>query len=347
MVSRILLSISFILLSSHFVSANPSDSTRDRFIKRFPDHFFIWPVVKQRSTSFDIENLPHKSEKLSYKPNGSVGLGWGMYLFEIGFELTFSIQPKTSSQYLYGHSKVKDLQANILGKHWGLDVFTQNYDGFYRTDKNAPVPVNTPYPQRPDISTWNTGVNGIYLFNKNKYSIRAAYNFAERQIRSGGSFLMSGTLNTFSLRADSAIYGAHYESTFGASTDFKKMDYTTFSIAPGYAHTFVFKNIFFNASLSVGPANHWVYFQSATATKHETTLNSFVDLRLALGYNSNRFFSGVSFVTQARNMKMEQVQFSSSNSTFKFVIGYRFKEFGILKKRVSDLLPARKKEARN
>ncbi len=324
-----------------------SDSTRERYIKRFPDHFFIWPVLKQRSTSLEIENLPSKSQKLSYKPNGNVGLGFGMYLFEIGFELTFSVSPNSSKEYIYGHSRVKDLQANILGKHWGLDVFTQNYNGFYRTDKNVSVPPNTPYPQRPDMSTWNTGVNGIYVFNKNKYSLRAAYNFGERQIRSGGSFLMTGTLNTFSFRADSAVYGKHYESIFGAPTDFKKMDYTTFSIAPGYAHTFVYRSIFLNASLSIGPSNDWVYYQSATSTKRETSLNSFIDFRVALGYNSTRFFSGVSYISQSRNIKMEQMQVTSSNSIFKFVVGYRFKEFGILKKKVSDLFPGKNKAARD
>lgn len=323
----------------HSIFAAPSDSTRERYIKRFPDYFFIWPVIKQRSSSFDIENLPNKTEKLSYKPNGNYGLGWGMYIFEIGFEVTFSIQPKQSTQYLYGHSRVSDLQANILGKNWGLDLFAQNYNGFYRTDKNIAVPPNTPYPQRPDISTWNTGLNGIYLFNKDKYSIRAAYNFSERQIKSGGSFLLSGTLNTFSLRADSAVYGAKYEAKFGTLADFSKLDYTTFSVAPGYARTFVLKNFFVNGSLSFGPANHWVHYTSAAGSRNEITLNSFVDFRMSIGYNSDRFFGGISFITQARNIKMDQVQFTSANSIFKMVIGYRFHEFGILKKKAWDFIP--------
>jgi len=342
MIKKLLLFVAATFLFQ-FSFAAPSDSTRERYIKRFPEYFFIWPVVKQRSTSFDIENLS-RTERLSFKPNGNYGLGWGMYIFEIGFEVTFSVQPKQSTQYLYGHSRVSDLQANILGKNWGLDVFTQNYNGFFSSDKNIAVPANTPYPQRPDISTWNTGVNGIYLFNKNRYSIRAAYNFSEKQLRSGGSFLLSRTLNTFSLRADSAVYGPKYEGKFGAATDFSKLDYTTFSVAPGYAYTVVMKNFFVNGSLSIGPANHWVHYESALGPKNEITLNSFVDFRVSIGYNSNRSFSGISFVTQARNIKMEQVQFISANSTFKMVVGYRFKEFGILKKSVGDFIPIGKKK---
>lgn len=154
---------------------------------------------------------------------------------------------------------------------------------------------------------------------------------------------MTGTLNTFSLRADSAIYGKPYESVFGASTDFKKLDFTTFSIAPGYAHTFTYMGLFLNGSLSIGPSNDWVYYQSATATKRQTSLNTFIDFRVSLGYNGNRFFTGVSYITQSRNIKIEQMQVTSANSIFKFVVGYRFKEFGILKKKVSDLFPGKGK----
>src|SRR5712671_2796795 len=94
------------------VAQSPSDSIRSRNIQRFPNYFFLWPVVKQRSTSFDVKNP--SNQKLTYKPNGNYGLGFGMYIFEIGFEVTFSVAPKPSSQAIYGHSKVSDLQVNIL-----------------------------------------------------------------------------------------------------------------------------------------------------------------------------------------------------------------------------------------
>jgi hypothetical protein len=337
----IALAFAFSIVLETSFAQNSSDSIRSRYIERFPNYFFLWPVIKQRSTSFDVKNQT-TGQRLTYKPNGDYGLGFGMYIFEMGFELTFSVAPKPSSQAIYGHSKVSDLQLNVLGKGFGLDLFTQHYSGFYRTDSNNPVPPGMPYPDRPDISVWNTGINGIYIFNKNKYSLRAAYNFSERQLKSGGSFILSGTVNTFSLRADSAVYGGNYLPAFGTTGDFQKLDYTTLSVAPGYAHTLVAGNFFINGSLSIGPANHWITYQSSTGTKSESKLNSFADFRLAFGYNSDRFFTGMSFILQARNIKYEQLEFTSSNSTFKMVIGYRFKEIGILKWRVWDLLPSKK-----
>src|SRR5215831_17117969 len=108
------------LLTSLFIfnasfAQNSSDTIRSHYIQRFPDYFFLWPVVKQRSTSFDVKNQA-TGQKLTYKPNGDYGLGFGMYIFEMGFEVTFSIAPKPSSQAIYGHSKTSDLQLNVLGK---------------------------------------------------------------------------------------------------------------------------------------------------------------------------------------------------------------------------------------
>jgi hypothetical protein len=334
--------VAWLVVSPFFLQAQSSGSVRSKYIKDFPDDFFIWPLVKQRTTSFDIALQKDRGQKLTYRPNNDYGLGVGIYAFGIGAEVTFAIQPKQSSQDIYGHSSASDLQLNLISKRWGMDIFTQHYAGFYVSEPNKSIPSGMPFPQRPDISTWNTGLNGIYVFNKNKYSLKSDYNFSEKQLKSGGSFILSGTLNTFSLRADSAVYGLTYENVFGPTSAFQKLDYTTLSIAPGYGHTFAIKNFFFNASLSIGPANHWVSYQSHGVNYNSTTLNSFLDARLALGYNGDKFFTGITFISQARNMKFQQVEFTSSNSTFKFLVGFRFREKGILKKNVWDLLPGKK-----
>jgi hypothetical protein len=60
-------------------------------------------------------------------------------------------------------------------------------------------------------------------------------------------------------------------------------------------------------------------------------------MRLGLGYSNDRFFGGINFVMQSRAVRFEDVQVSSSTSTFRFLIGYRFREFGVLKKSIWDL----------
>jgi hypothetical protein len=313
------------------------DSIRNLHIERFPDHFFIWPLIKQRTNQFEIQQIKNSGNKLSYKPNNSVGLGFGIYVFEIGAEITFAVPVNAERESQFGKTNATDVQLNLLGKNWGLDLFYQNYKGFYLNDPNGTILPGAPYPQRPDLRTNNLGINGIYVFNK-QFSLRSAYNFSERQRRSAGSFLLTGTLNFFDVQGDSALYSKKYEPVFGAGTAFSQMDMNTFSVSPGYSYTLVVKNFFANASLSLGPAYHWVDYQVGGQSLSASSLNSFFDIRAGIGYNGKRFFCGVNLVNQTRTVKFDSIALANSSTTFKLLFGYRFKEFGILKKKASDLL---------
>ncbi|MEJ0055641.1 MAG: DUF4421 family protein [Bacteroidota bacterium] len=75
-----------------------------------------------------------------------------------------------------------------------------------------------------------------------------------------------------------------------------------------------------------------------------TEVNTFVDFRFGIGYNGERFFSGLSYVAQSRNVQFEEARITSTSSTVKLLVGYRFKEFGILKARAFDLVPVGRKK---
>jgi hypothetical protein len=316
------------------------DSVRAYYVKSFPDHFFLYPVLKQRSLSFQLEKRGTNGELVTYKPNTSYSFGVGTYLFELGFELTFAIPLDQKELEIYGQSKARDLQLNVLGKQFGVDAFYQKYNGFYVTDSKVTIPADVAYPQRPDVSSKNTGITGNYVFNNKRFSFRSAYNFAERQVFSKGSFLLFTSISSFKLSADSSIINKSQRSIFSDELTFTKLKYATFGIAPGYTYSIVFKNFFLNGTLSVGPAHHWITYRLEGGNdQHETAINSFVAVRLALGYNGERFFGGISFLSQGSNVKFKETTFSNNNGAFKILVGYRFREFGILSKRVWDLIP--------
>jgi hypothetical protein len=316
------------------------DSVRRYYIKQFPEYFFVYPVLKQRSLHFELARK-NRSSVLTYKPNNTYNLGLGVYLFELGLEFSFAIPLQEKSLARFGESKARDIQLNILSKRWGVDVFNQRYSGFYIVDNENEPLANEPFPQRPDISTRNFGFTGHYVFNNQKFSFRSAYNFAERQLYSRGSFLLFGTLNTFRVAADSSIVNESREPSFGDHVDFTRLRYTTFSIAPGYTFNLTYNNFFINTTLALGPAHHWINYelQGSPASYHDTAINSFVGGRVAIGYNGYRIFGGISFISQGSTIKFDGVNFSNNNGVFKILVGYRFKEFGILKKRVWDMVP--------
>ena len=337
-----LLPVVFLFLSVGFLNAQSTDSVHNQYIKSYPDKFFLWPVLKQRTLTFELQDPKQLGNTVRFRPNNSYGLGIGMYVFDLGLELVLAIPVDDKKENAFGKTSAQDLQLNIISRKWGGDIFYQHYRGFYLSNPDRPLGPDGVYPQRPDIETRNIGLSAFYVFNSSKFSLRSAFTFADRQLRSAGSFLISTGFNSFSLKADSAILNKHYASRIGMSNPFISLDNQTFSIAPGYSYNFIIrKNFFFSTSLVLGPAIQWLKYEDVAGLNHShNTVNTFADIRLALGYSNDRFFTGVTFMNQSRTTQFEDVQFQNSNSTFRLLFGWRFQESGVLKKSVWSLLPS-------
>lgn len=316
------------------------DSIRSKFVRGYPDHFFIWPLIKKRSLEVETRSLRDPKHRIFLKPNNSVSMGLGFYIFEVAFELTFAVPIDEQSQFRYGKTDASDFQLNALGKYWGFDVYRQKYEGFYLTDSFDPVPQNAPFPQRTDIVTRNFGFAGIYTFNRDKFSLRSSFNFAEQQLFSRGSWLVTGTLNSFRIDGDSVILSIANRDQFSENADFSSLRYTTLGVAPGYSHNLIYKNFFLNLTLGLGPAHNWTYLRKDDGTeKYNVSINSISVVRFGIGYNDDQFFAGIGFVSQSRSVKIEDLRISNSTNMVKILVGFRFKETGFLKKRAVDFIP--------
>lgn len=315
------------------------DSVRAINIQSFPDHFFFWPVFKQRSLEFRIDEVPASKNHLIYRPNRPYSLGMGVYMFDVVLELTGSLPASASSEEIYGESRARDLQVNMFGKKWGIDVYRQKYEGFYIVDSENPVPPGNAFPQRPDIYTRNLYGTVSYTFNNKKFSLRSSYNFTERQLRSSGSFLLFGTANGFKARGDSAILGPQYQSRFGPESKIIEIRSTHIGAAPGYTYSLIHHSGFFiNGLLALGPAGNWIHYETEDGLDvKDVRFTSFYVARIAMGYNGQKFFAGVSYSSQSNNARFESVRLRSSTNALKILFGFRIREFGILKRRVADL----------
>jgi hypothetical protein len=297
-------------------------------------------VIKQRSLSFDLENPKQVGNTLRFKPNNAYGFGLGMYVFDLGFELVFAMPVDEEKNSAFGTTRATDLQLNILSRQWGGDIFYQNYKGFYLSNPDSPIPAGGQYPQRPDVSTENIGVSCLYVLRPNKFSLRSSFTFADRQLKSSGSLVFSATYNRFHLWADSVILNQHYATRIGLVSPFTSLNYQTLGIAPGYSYNFIFRRMFLNLSLGIGPAVQWLHYQDQSDQPHSITkVNSYLVGRVALGYSSDRFFCAFTFADQQRTVEFDNIAFRNTSSTARILFGFRFKEVGLLQKSVWSLLP--------
>ncbi len=320
------------------VTVPSGDGTlRSAYIRGYPDQFFIWPVLKQRRLDFELKKTDDKRE-LSYNSNKPFSVGLGMYIFELAVEIAFAVPFNEQNKRIYGESEARDLQLNVLGRRWGVDLYHQRYRGFYLEDSGIDIPANDPYPQRPDIRTRNVGATVSHIFNRNKFSFRSPYNFSERQLKSGGSFVAFASLRNFKVTGDSAFVDDEYADIFADVAGIRKLSVTLMGVAPGYTYNLIYRGFFLNGTLAIGPGYNWITFERDNGLMaHRNDISAMIVARVALGYNGDKIFGGMSFSNQGGTTRFDDVEMTNSNSTFKILIGYRFNEWGILKKRVWDL----------
>jgi hypothetical protein len=336
--------ITLLLCTSFFILNNvcqgqETDSTENKYVKSFHDYFFVGPVITNRELNFNLISLQNPKGNLSFKPNNSYSVGLNVNVFDLNLEASFSVPVDIKSISRYGQSEVRDIQLGALTRKFILETYWQKYSGFYYSYPSLSILPTQAFPQRPDIDTRNFGGSFTYVFNNKNFSMRSAYTFNDRQLKSKGSPIFGFAFSSFDIRADSALISSTLRPA-SLESEVDAARFTSVGLAPGYSYNLVYGKFFLNLTLSLGPAHYWIqYHSSELSTLHDIKISTYSAVRIAIGYNGDRFFSGIGYSEQGRNVNFDEIKFSNSISTFRFVFGFRFKEFGLLKKRALDLAP--------
>ncbi|HCR53761.1 MAG TPA: hypothetical protein DIW27_05040 [Cytophagales bacterium] len=316
------------------------DSTRGVYLESYSQYFFLGPLIKKNNLDFDIVSADDAKKSYTFKSNNSFSAGFNINVLDVNLGIAFGMPLNVKSEQLYGESDVSDLQLTAISKKWFADVYLQKYNGFYVQFPDQVVPKDQPFPQRPDLITRNSGMSFTYIFNHERFSLKAPYLFSERQKVSKGSLLFSYVLSSFSLEADSAMIPSSRWVDWGAGAETNQLRITSLGFAPGYSHTFVIEKFFLNLTLVFGPAHYWVRHKELFSPAQNDIRIDFYSLgRIGLGYNGDRFFSGLSFATQSRNVTYERTILQNTIGTIRLVAGFRFKEEGFLKRKAVDFIP--------
>ena len=118
---------------------------------------------------------------------------------------------KVPQQPLFGNragtiSEFTDLRVNSYGKKIGFDILYQQYKGFFSTDLDLSSVSNIfnsvgsifgsePFEKRNDLELRNYSANVYYVFNNDKFSYRGAFVMDQRQLKSAGSFILTGSVS--------------------------------------------------------------------------------------------------------------------------------------------------------
>jgi hypothetical protein len=222
----------------------------------------------------------------------------------------------------------------VFAPRFNATVYLQNYRGFYLRNTKDMIPgweEGDPYYIRRDIRSRTVGLDVSYIFNSSRFSMRAAVLQNEWQKKSAGSFLVGGSLFYNVNIGDSSIVPSQlYYGLFFSDLKFDESKNLSLGPLVGYAYTFVIKRHFFILASVNGSANigftQLLLVDNEDKIKSGSVLGLRSEILFSTGYNSDRWYFGVSFtnlsiVTQA---PVSERSISYDTGMYRFNIVRRF-----------------------
>lgn len=281
--------------SSYYVSYSDSLTARTYGIRKF--------------TEVAYEGL---GEKVLFKSNDNFNLGVGVNYRWLGLNLAFNFPFINRDDAIYGSTQAFDLQGNFYGRKNVIDVNIHAYNGYYRANPTSlRTSSDEPFPIRGDLQTANIAIDGVHVFNHEKFSYRAAFVQNERQLKSAGSWLLGGYFNIYGMESidSTTILPTLFLSNY-SDTSLYAQSISSFQLGllGGYAHTFVVKSKwFFSITATIGIGARSV--ERSLASGEVYTANeggAYGNTRLAVGYNKDKSFFGITSVFNTLNLKIDK-----------------------------------------
>lgn len=289
------------------------------FIYAFPHRITINPSFFLRTYSFSLKSNQENAEVVVYKPNNLMRVGVvGIYK---GYKLGLSI--KTPS-YLDNKSNTESFslffstQTRLL--NWGLDFYWLNNQGY---ELMRPIPEGEDTYFRHDIKTTNVGFS-THFINSNKFSLKAALNQTEKQLKSAGGIGIQVSINYSGLESDSTIIPFSQQSKFSFLNEFSSGGFLSFNLRPGYAYTYVLGDFSATFFANVGLGLQIQNYQLSGEKDWEVKLAPSLKVHQILGYNMEKGFINVSFLYESNNYVMMQTKLVNNFMLLSFGAGLRF-----------------------
>jgi hypothetical protein len=302
---------------------NPADSS-NQYFEDLTDLLILRLYTLTKYNSLEIIN---PNGRMIMRPNGNTNLGVGFNYKGLGLGVAFGRPLSQSSIDKYGLTNRFDMQVSMYGKHIGMDGFIQWYQGYYMANPSDFIEWDKPnYPQVRDLEIFSIGGNGFYIFNRKKFSYKAAYLRNEIQKRSAGSLSTGIFFYHDMVRSENGLLPAEMPDSIRSDFDLKEFDATSIGVSLGYQHTFVIRgNFFINFQLTPGIGFRRLAARTLDGGSGIVNEAAWQVLgRTALGYEFKHFYAGAMTSIILRSFEYKGYKVDLGTEQFRITVGKRF-----------------------
>ncbi|MGE4132253.1 MAG: DUF4421 family protein [Bdellovibrionales bacterium] len=264
---------------------------------------------------------------VAYVPNFAPRLGPKVTYKDFGAMVTFGLPLPGVEKKRRGQSS---LTSVVFGSYWrgdALDIYYQNIKGFYVASPFTELSFNKPerYPQLPDARVLNFGLNWYHVKNPRQYSLKAAFDLSEKQLKSGGSWVYNPFYNHLEISVGNEFIPGIDNDALVELPNLASARSDTVGMTMGYGQTWIHQRLFASALGGLGPALQYQQFSRADGNNTQKLgFSAKLNINLSAGWNSEDYFLGGKFLLDTLWSQISDVQVWSSLINFQVVFGRRF-----------------------
>lgn len=263
-----------------------------------------WLGVGNDTFSFSIESLGGSAALIQYEPNipGLSRLGLNAYGF--GASLSFRADVKELDPNK-GKSDFSDFQLGYHNTQWGLDLFYQDYKGFFISNSAAIGGATTPYYTLPNLEFRHYALMGRWAVDNQGFSISNLMNQSEQIKKTAGSYFIVGGIRHHTLDSDnSSIIPTQFIGINPDMDNLRSLKTHSLNLGVGAGKYWVSSSHFFIGAVFDLIGTYGIYnyklVQSEFASSYGTL--SF-NLKPGLGYSGENFRTGISLSGEITTLK--------------------------------------------
>ena len=247
------------------------------FLAGTPSYYF--DIIPPGQTQFQV-----------YKPNTLSRIGLGGAWRGYGVDVTWANAQSAEQQQKMGSTQNTDYSLSVYWKMLALDIFLQDYKGFY-VDNTADS--SGVYLQYRAAKSVHAGAQLYYVFSPERYTMSSAFQQTTKQTDSGGSWVVSTYLNTFSI--DTGPYTANAFPGLGTTYQSFSLSSSNLGVAGGYGYSLRSNGGHWYASLQMltGLGYQLRKYQQNGNTEEGSGVGSKVTLHFGVGWTGEAHAAGI------------------------------------------------------
>lgn len=310
------------IITPGYASAQPRDSL---YVQSFADSLNLQLLFVQKGLLLKAKG-PKEQQQYYFTPWYQNYLGFGSFLWNIGFNVLVQFSPKLDNE---AFSRF-DIQSSVFAKRWLMDFIYQDYQGVIVTQDQFNL---NPGPDMVNEDLTNKKIQATltYLPNGDQYSLRFPVNQGDRQIKNSGTFLLSSDFSFTKLTDVRTILIEEFDPGYMGSPELQELRYYSLNALMGYSATGLLNDFYFHIFGLAGLGFQRQRYR--TDRSHEGfAVEPVYDIRGAVGYDNGNWYSGLFLTLDYTRVDIQEWEFITRTSQIRCYLGIRFTQPDFLRR---------------